>query len=162
IADNTEILLNRGEAFTIGSGFAIASKNVVIGAYGNGDRPRINWTGTTSYASLITTAPTARDITIEDLSFDNASSIHIIHAGGTNISVRGCEFLHADYAVNTNLKPTGVLVQDNTAPLDTGLSECFAWLEGSDQVYLGNSVANSTRAHCIRSGGCDRVLIAYN
>src|SRR5207249_3251073 len=109
IADNTEILLNRGDTFTIGNAITISSRNLVIGAYGNGDRPRVNWTGTTGYSALITTSSAARDITVEDLSFDNASSVHIIHAGGTNIAVRGCEFLHVDYAVNTNLKPTGVL-----------------------------------------------------
>jgi len=42
------------------------------------------------------------------------------------------------------------------------MSGYFAWVEGTDHVYLGNTVANSTRAHGIRSGGADRVLVAFN
>src|SRR5207244_3465258 len=86
----------------------------------------------------------------------------IIAAGGTNIAVRGCEFLNVGTAVNTNKRPTGILVQDSSAPLTTGMTGYFAWVEGSDHVYLGNQIANSTRAHGIRDAWCDRVLVAYN
>jgi hypothetical protein len=55
-----------------------------------------------------------------------------------------------------------VMVLDNTCPLETGLRSYFCWVQGSDHVILGNTVANSTREHCLRVGGADRLLIAYN
>jgi hypothetical protein len=58
--------------------------------------------------------------------------------------------------------PRGLLVLDNKAPLATGLRMYFVWSEGSDQVFLGNQVANSTRQHVIRSSGTTRMLVAGN
>jgi len=71
-------------------------------------------------------------------------------------------FLNVGMGVNANKKPEGVLVQDSASPNITGMSGYFAWVEGSDHVYLGNYIANSTRQHGIRTGGADRVLVAYN
>jgi PKD repeat protein len=163
VGDNTEILLERGGTFSLSSSIVIKGQNVVIGAYGNGDRPRINWTGAADSSALFSVDPAARDVSFEDLSFDKATGGHAcINAGGTNIAVTGCEFLHVFDCVNTNKKPTGVLVQDNIAPLDDGVEGFLVWIEGSDHVILGNTVANSTRAQCIRDAWADRVLVAYN
>jgi len=54
------------------------------------------------------------------------------------------------------LEPSGIIVQDNTAPLLKGLREYFCWVDGNNWSILGNYVANSTRQHVIR--GQDTVL----
>jgi len=78
--------------------------------------------------------------------------------------VRDNTFLNIDDAVNGSIKPTGVIVQDNTAPLLTGLRGYFTWVDGTDWTIIGNTVANSTREHVIRSNSMDtdRVLIEDN
>jgi hypothetical protein len=80
------------------------------------------------------------------------------------VVVRGCTFLNVDDAVDGEMKPTGVIVMDNTAPLLTGLRSYFTWVDGTDWSILGNTVANTTREHIIRSNSMDtaRVLIADN
>jgi len=85
-----------------------------------------------------------------------------IWARGKNIAVRNCTFLNTSDAINANSQPQGLLVQDNTAPLATGIRGYFLWYEGEDGVVLGNTVANSTRERPMRMNAYNRVLIAYN
>lgn len=162
LSDNTEILLKRGETFSMSTTFRIGKKNVVIGSYGMGTLPKINWTGTTGYGILFATESTSRDVTVQDILFDQNSKKHIFSVGGTNFTVRGCEFRKVDYVINNNRKPTGVTAMDNSVPLVDGMDGYFAWVQGTDQVYLGNTVANSVSQHCIRIGGASRINVAYN
>jgi hypothetical protein len=70
--------------------------------------------------------------------------------------------LNLDDAVNGEAGPDGMLVEDCTAPLATGIRGYFIWGQGADQVYLGNTIANSTREHVVRTVDAVRELIAYN
>ena len=54
------------------------------------------------------------------------------------------EFRNLGYAINANAKPTGLLVQDNTAPLRTGLREYFAWAQGTRPHFLGNTSSTAS------------------
>jgi len=170
VGDNTEILFNRGDRFDLDKGMVIAASNVVIGSYGNGAKPVLNFTGAKNYSSIITTTGKSSDVTVEGVTFDskyggnndNKGMPDAVHTGGRNISVYGVTFLNVGYGVNTNLKPTGLLLQESDAPDVHGIRSYMAYCQGSDQVYLGNTMANSTREHCIRVDGTDRVLIAYN
>src|SRR6201999_3000062 len=74
----------------------------------------------------------------------------------------GNTFLNIDYGVNTNQRPRGVLVQGNNSPGIEDLRAYLVYCQGSDLVIIGNTVANSTREHCIRVDGTNRILIAYN
>jgi hypothetical protein len=165
LGDNTEILLERGGKFTLSSTMFINGKNVVVGAYGSDSNPNpvVTWSGSTSgYASLINSGSNSRDITIQDITFDDAANQYAVSPGGTNLAVLRCQFLHVDYGLNNNRAPKGVLMQDSSAPLADGLHGYLSWIQGSDHVYLGNTVANSTAEHCFRNGGADRVLVAFN
>src|SRR5262249_50155085 len=122
VGDNTEILLNRGDTFTLSNTLLIKGINVVIGAYGTGDNPRVNWAGATGYSPVMSTDLSARDVTIQDITFDKESDHDAISAGGKNITVRGVQFLNVGYGVNANKKPTGLLVQDSSAPTETGMT----------------------------------------
>jgi len=62
-----------------------------------------------------------------------------IFQGGTNITIRNCTFLNLDVGVDENRYPDGVLVQDCSAPLVTGLRGCFIWAQGEDQVAARRS-----------------------
>ena len=64
--------------------------------------------------------------------------------------------------MNNNRGAQGLLLENNSAPLPTGLRGYFLWNEGSDVTVIGNTVANSTREHVIRMANSQRVLVAYN
>ncbi len=170
VGDNTEVLFNKGDTFSVPTGGTINSTNVVVGSYGSGAKPIMMFTGPKTYGAIFTTGGKAKDVTIEGLTFDSIYNKHheiagmpdAIHSAGTNITAYQCTFLNIGYGLNTNMKPTGVLMQECDAPDPEGLRSYLAYCQGSDQVYIGNTVANSTREHCIRVDGTDRVLIAYN
>jgi flagellar motor switch/type III secretory pathway protein FliN len=170
VTDNTEILFRRGDKFDFDAGIRTKASNVVIGAYGMGDRPVLNYTGPRTRTTFIYVDKGARDFTIRDLTFDTIFNKDTgqkdmpfaVSPAGSNITVTGCQFLNLGYAMNLNGKPTGMLSQDNVAPLKTGLRDYFMWTEGSDVVILGNTVANSTREHIVRMTRIERVNVQYN
>jgi len=173
LASHTRILFKRGQRHTFDQSLSIPFQDVYVGAYGSGDRPvlwRVKKAGTG--VSTIATYANSNQVNIQDLVFDSpyalkgniADEVGVdgIYPRGVDITVSGCTFLNLDTAINANGDPRGLLVQDNTAPLPTGLRAYFAWSEGSDHVFLGNTAANSTREHNLRSSGTTRMLIAYN
>ncbi len=56
--------------------------------------------------------------------------------------------------------PSGVLLQNCVCPARS-LSGYLAYIVGANWVILGNSVLGAGQ-HCIRVGGCDNVLAAFN
>jgi len=64
--------------------------------------------------------------------------------------------------VNAELRPTGLIVQNNVAPTITSVRGYLVWGAGEDIVILGNTIPNSTREHTIRLAGAERVNVAYN
>jgi hypothetical protein len=60
-----------------------------------------------------------------------------ILAGGRALTIRDNTFLNMGYAINANQNPTGLLVQDNRAPLETGLRDYLVWTQGTDIVIVG-------------------------
>lgn len=171
LADNVEFRFRAGDTFDIQSGMFVRDSNVMFGMYGSGARPTIRWTGARAgSANLFDIGTGTRDVTVRDLRFDSRFTRDtekngvpvVFRPGGTNFAAINCEVLNVSYFVNNEMKPTGVLCQENSAPLKTGLRAYLAYVVGSDQVYIGNTVANSTREHCIRSDGGYRILIAHN
>ncbi len=170
VGDNTEILFNSGDEFDMSKGAAIANTNVVIGSYGTGAQPILKYTGARNYTAILSTTGAAKDVTFENLTFESVFTHDLektgmpdaIDAGGTNITAYKLTILNIGYGMNTNAKPTGVLMQQCTSPSVTGLRSYMIYGQGSDFVIVGNTVANSTREHCLRVGGADRILIAYN
>jgi hypothetical protein len=171
IASDTRVLFKRGTKTTFDHSLSVPYQNVFIGAYGSGADPvlyRVKGVG----GSTISTYDQSRNVVISGLTFDSPYvakgnsapmiSVDGINPRGVNITVEGCTFLNLDNAVAAEGNPRGLLVQDNSAPLATGLRMYFVWSQGSDQVFLGNDVANSTRQHVIRSSGTTRMLVAGN
>jgi hypothetical protein len=167
IGDNTELLFERGDTFNLTSGMGVGFKNLAIGAYGTGAKPVLKYVGTLHAGSAFFTANDNSDgVTIRGLSFDSKYSTGYegmpvgVRAGGKNITVRENFFGNVADGINSNNIPDGVLALNNTA--GTGIRGYFAWVQGADQVYLGNKVGDSRYQHVIRSAGVDRMLIAYN
>jgi hypothetical protein len=168
VSDNTEILFARGQTFSVIDAMNLGYSNVTVGAYGSGDKPVLRYTGQMKVSAQILSMNSAsRQVTVRDLSFDSVGGpadytgmADAVMPAGSDITIRDCQFLNLADAIHAYGEPTGLLVQDNTAPL--GIRGYFAWVQGSDQVYLGNSCADSMYQHVLRNGGTDRLLIAYN
>jgi hypothetical protein len=173
LADNTNVLFHRGQTFWFDNTFQLNNHNVTIGAYGSGANPnmvKINGAG----LGIFYMTKADDQIVIENLTFDSVytpvgnSAPEIIATGvyvaGRNITVRNNTFLNISTAVDAYQGPSGLLVQNNSAPNPQGLRDYFVWMNGNDQVILGNTVANSTRQHVVRSSftTTNRVLIAGN
>jgi hypothetical protein len=173
LTSNTTVLFRRGETWNFGNTFVINNSNVVIGAYGSGNAPIMMKVPGGGHGIFYLGTP-ADQVVIENLTFDSVykpvgnSAPEIdatgIYPQGRNITIRNNTFLNIDTAVDAYQAPNGLLVQDNSAPLMLGLRGYFEWMNGTDQVLLGNYVANSTREHIVRSSftSTNRVLIAGN
>ncbi len=96
---------------------------MLVGAYGQGSNPNIMKVPGTGTACFYT-PPSAQDITFQDLSFDSVWGLDSVYGankvpadglalGGQNITVIGCSFYNVSDAVDTEARPTGVLIQDN-------------------------------------------------
>lgn len=165
---NAEVLFRRGDTFTVGGMWDFTGTNSKLGAYGSGNAPVIKWNGARQNSPMIQI--TGTNVAVENLTFttpwtdtDNSNMPDAMNVAGRNVTIEGCSFLSLGTAINTNQNPTGVLVQDSRAPSDTGVRSYFAWVQGSDHVYLGNYVANSTREAPFRIwNGTKRVLVHNN
>jgi hypothetical protein len=159
--DNVEILFNRGDTFNVSSSVVLHGRNVLVGAYGSGDRPQLYYTEDQDHPVYFATW--GNDSTIQDLTFNDPyrkASAVVPHA--KNAVIRNCVFQNIRDGVNNNPNPAGVLVQDNSVPTVTSLRGYMSWAAGTDQVYLGNTVPNSTGEHCLRATGITRLLVADN
>lgn len=187
--DGTRILLRRGDTFEMPAAVKPRGKNLLIGAYGEtntilfglpavasiavpDDRPRLLWTGQRVPYGMVEPQRQASDLVIQDVAFDTVFSRDTekrdmpiaILPRGVNTTVRRCTFYNVGDGINGNQKPVGVLMQDCASPSIVGLRSYLAWVEGKDQVYLGNLAFNSTREAVFRVGnsGGQRILIAHN
>jgi hypothetical protein len=169
--DGVRILFHSGQTFNIAATISLPFRDVLVGSYGSGDAPvlmRIAGSGT----SMIGLFDNSSDIVIQDLTMDSIwkpvkgvaekMAADGVFVAGTEITVRRCTFLNVDDAIDGDREPQGTIVEDCSAPLTTGVRGYFIWGQGTDQVYLGNYAANSTREHIVRTVGVDRQLIAYN
>ncbi|MDB5288814.1 MAG: domain containing protein [Phycisphaerales bacterium] len=171
MGSSTRVLFHAGEVFNVSYGITLPFHDVLIGSYGSGAQPVLNRvTGTGS--SILSMFDNSNQIVIQNITLDSPwKPVGVIaekmpadgiFPAGTNITIRNVTFLNLDVGIDSDRSPDGTLVQDCNAPLATGLRGVFIWAQGADQVYLGNTVANSTREHIIRSVQVDRELIAYN
>lgn len=173
LTDNSRLLFKRGDTITTSTGMHVPYKNVMIGAYGSGDKPILRSTIRDPNAAIFAMVAESSDyVTIQDLVLDSdqtpkgniADNINVngIYVLGRHITIRNNEFRNVNDAINASGLDSGLLVADNTAPLATGVRNYFTWLQGDDAVFLGNKVANVTRQHVVRMAYFDRALLAYN
>jgi hypothetical protein len=170
LTNNTELLLLAGQKYDVTQSEHITKSNVLIGRWGTGADPilnRIQGGGVSTFWLGYMDGVTIQNITFDSpyaVTGNAAPNIGVsaIFAGGKNVTVRNCTFLNVDDAINESSSPTGVLIQDNTSPLATGLRGYFVWTVGSEQTIIGNYAANSTRQHIVRMVDADTVTVEYN
>jgi hypothetical protein len=171
VSNNTEILFARGETFNLGQAFKLGYHNVLVGAYGTGAQPVINYTAPATGAVIFTTnTPAAAGVTVEDLTMTTLNGTQPtntkmpmgVMAGGTDTSVLRCTFDYVEYDVNASAAPVGLTVEDSTSPINGGLQGYFIWDEGTDTTALGNYVNGSVHEHVMRTSGAYEMLIADN
>ncbi len=169
--DNTEFRFKAGETFSVGNEMMVNGSNVVFGMYGAGNRPTLLWTQRFSgFKRFFDVGKGSTDVTVRDLTFDSVFTQHQFKTGvpdvarpaGKNFTAINNQMFNVSYFVNGEMKPRGVLVQENNSPLKTGLRAYLSYIVGTDWVVTGNTVANSTAEHCVRADGGQRVLIAHN
>jgi hypothetical protein len=167
---NVELLLRRGDTFGQSSTLSMSGANVKIGAFGSGNDPVLKWSGAKTSQMMIQIEEGSAGSIIEDVTFDSiwpgptadrSGLPFAIKVNGNDSVVRGVTFVNVSYGLQTNHKPTGLLVQDSDAPTQF-LRSYFLWGEGNDFVILGNRVTNVVHEHAIRIFGVNRILIAYN
>jgi hypothetical protein len=170
LGSNTELLFRANDTFYTDQAISLQTlRNVTIGMYGSGNKPVLRYNGGLRLgSSLFYTGVNSDECTIKDLTLDsiytNPSTYEGlpfgIGIGGTNTVVSNVQFLNLADGTNANQQPSGVMVMDSSAP--NGLRGYFSWVQGTDQVYLGNSCSDSIYQHNLRNDGGDRILIANN
>jgi hypothetical protein len=172
LGSGVRLLFHTGQTFNVDQSISLPYHDVLVGSYGGGSAQPVLNRVTGDGTSIIGMYDNSSQIVIQDLTMNSPypavgaiadkMAADGIFPAGTNVAIRRITFLNLDVGVDCDRNPTGTLVQDCTAPLATGLRGVFIWGQGTDQVYLGNTVANSTREHDIRTVGTVRQLIAYN
>ena len=173
VKDHTEVMLQAGESFPVTGSMSVNNTDVVITRYGTGADPVLD-RSPGGGASTIATYGNADGLTVEHLTFDDPAGavgadgiapklgLGGMYLRGQNETVRDCTFLNVDDAVSEAGNPDGTLVEDNTAPDVTGLRGYMVWAQGDRGTIVGNTVANSTREHCIRMVTADEVTVEDN
>jgi hypothetical protein len=171
LSDNTELLFHAGETFSVADTLDLHYKNVVISSYGQGDQPILRKVyGVGSY--IVHMETNSDSVVIQNLTFDSIYTLGSfgdqktgtdgILAAGVDTAIVGCRFYNVDDGVNCSPDPVGLLVQENY--FGPQIRGCCIWSEGTDHVYVGNTMTNSTQEHLLRSDGAGvtRVLIEDN
>ncbi len=171
MGNNTEILFDRGETFNMTATFLTPYTNVLVGAYGSGANPVLNWNSSSNGDVMVSNSAGLSDgITFENLTFQtlngttpgSANLPMAIVARSTDIAVLNCTFDDVMYDVNANGEPLGLTIQGCTSPLTNGTYGYFLWGQGSDLVALGNTDVNSLHEHILRTSDASEVLAYGN
>jgi hypothetical protein len=165
VADNVELVFKGGETFEVKSAINVYARNFVMGSYGIG-KALLKYTGPVDYGKIVWMGGSEQ--TIRNLIFDSVYTgvtknglPQAVGIGGVGKAVIGNEFRNLGYAINAYGGPKGLLAQDNTAPIKTGLRGYFAWVSGEDHVFQGNYVSN-VDGHVVRMAEVNRVNISNN
>ena len=165
-----EVLFRRGDRFQVTRQLRLGYDDCRLGAYGDSAKPKpviFNFGKPDSNQMMDVHG---KRFLIEDLTFDapkttnyeKGGTLDVVVAHGDGLVIRRVTILNVNDLVNGNGNPDGVLIQDCDEPSEVGLRSYLGWVQGSNWTFLGNRVANSTREHCIRVGGADRMNIQFN
>jgi hypothetical protein len=171
VGNNTEILFHRGEEFNSYAAFKLNYTNVLVGAYGTGALPIINYQ-TLSVGSVIftTNSWSAVGVTVSDVALTTLNG-NIpsgkpepmgVMAGGFDTAVVGCTFYAVEYDINGSSGPVGLTAMDNSSPISGDMLGYFLWDQGTDTTVLGNYANGSVNEHVLRTSGANELLIADN
>jgi hypothetical protein len=171
VTNNTEVFFDRGEEFNLSQSFLLHAQNILVGAYGSGAQPIINYTNPVAGSNIFSTNNALSDgVTIENLTFTTENGTNpslanqpmAIMAGGYGTTVIDCTFMYVEYAVNGSGNPVGLTVENCSSPTFNGLQGYFVWDQGTDTTVIDNTVEGSVHEHVLRSSGATELLIYDN
>ncbi len=173
IDNGTEILFARGQTFAVTSAIQLKYSNVVVGAYGSGADPILNYTTGDSDSAIFTTnGNNAVAVTIQNLSLVTklgtamASAGNLangINVGGYDTVIRDCTFNSLAYDVNAVGSPVGLSVFDDSSPAKSGVYGYFVWCtDATDLSIVGNYADGSEHEHVVRTTGTNEEMLADN
>ncbi|MDQ8202691.1 PKD domain-containing protein [Pelagicoccus sp. SDUM812003] len=179
LTSDQAILFHRGQQhdFSLSQLSLVGLQNVLIGAYGEGDRPVLYGPDLISES-----APTAisidesQGITVQDLVFSSPSTPQwpedadlfkgVATTGETtqNITVRRCHFGNVGFSTQltsdhvTGVRPSGYLMQGNTAGL---VGRYLLYGSGYNITLLDNETEGTYAGHSARLFG-ERIFVLFN
>ncbi len=169
--DHVEIRFRRGQTHALHEEIHIRNDDITITAYGSGSKPKVEWRGEHTWTkSMVFMHGSADGTVVRGLTLTNRGVQHTgkmiangIVPAGTNITIQDNTFLDVSSAILGSSNPSGMLVQGNDAPSETGVRAYFIWGQGDRMTVLGNTAVNSTREHIIRlARGIEGVTISGN
>jgi PKD repeat protein len=136
-------------------------QHVFIGSYGSGAQPTFFYNGPQGTPDTITMSSSSTGIVVDGISFDSSYSNNSGNAAlptaaspnGNDIAFLNDTFGNLGDDLNLNASPNNVLIENCNSPGTNTLSGYFAWIQGSELVFVGNHVANSTGQADMRIGG---------
>ena len=162
MGDNTELVFRSGMTFTVDNPMACRSAMSSSAQYGKGKTPKlILKSNGNQFKPMFVLGGSSHQITIENLLLESSGKSPFgdaIHADGSNIMIKGCDFENLDSAIVDTGSPTGLMAYNN---ISGPLISYFAYVKGSDQALLGNIAGDSTKQHNIRIYG-SRILAYGN
>jgi len=173
MTSNTRVLLQAGDMFIFSNQNvlnAAGMQHVYIGSYGTGGQPLLMYNGPPVQGADIGMSSTTQGLVVQGLAFDSIYSDNndkdpipsAFFPVGNDIAILNNTFLNLLNDMNMQGSPTNVLVQGNISPYPTGLNAYFAWVQGAEIAFIGNTVADSAGEAIIRVGGASDILIADN
>ncbi|HEX8916594.1 MAG TPA: PKD domain-containing protein, partial [Humisphaera sp.] len=173
------VLFRRGDTFDISGSFGVHGQGLRLGAYPRGSAPETSPVlrkvpGPPRSESMFVIGAKAADVMAENLTFDSSWDLknpefgskkipaRAFTVGGTNFAARWCLFRNLTDAMNTEMKPTGVMVQG--CIFTDEIRGYGVYCNGQDFAIVGNLMGQSRQEHMIRATepGVTRILVAYN
>jgi PKD repeat protein len=174
--NDTRILLKRGGTYEVSDSLRMTRRNVTVDAYGTAKAAPVVKKVRGLGNSLFYISPTASGFTAQNIALDSMWDLNSVYGDrkipaeaftvtADNFTVRNCSFDDINTGVQTATGPKAVLVQGNY--FSKNIRAYCIWSQGTDHVYLGNTMTGSQQEHLIRSDGTQgtgvsRVLIHDN
>lgn len=152
---NMKILFKRGQTFSVTSELNIGTReNLMVGAYGDGAKPRLLWQGGTGSLTMIKVSSYASNIIVDGLQLDSTLPLSAnnktsgVSVSGRNTTVRDCGFGELYHFVSQTSNPYCVLSQNLTG--GRCQSQHYVFAGGEDIILLGCRTLRSEAEHPIR------------
>ena len=168
-----KLLLHRGQTFDAKDSIDLHYRNLLIDSFGDGADARVRKVAGGNGTTIFFVWSDCDNVMAQNIEFDSQWGLDSSYGvqkvparaftvWGKDFTVRGCTFRNLNDGVNTEGRPTGVLIQDNL--FTNEIRGCGIWGEGHDHVYLGNTMLDSRQEHLIRcsGSGVTRLLVADN
>lgn len=154
VRSGDRVLFNRGDVFNYSSGSHLGSaRDVLIAAYGTGNRPRIQYTGSSAGGAAIRGGANA--ISIVDIIIDGNNAANIVEGSDNRLFLR---MMFTNYN-NIPLYADLTFIVDSVL---TNASRQNMYYNGSRLALINNSIGPVAHEHNLYGSHIDRAVITGN